>query len=601
VDQPFVANPGPPVEASLNQAQALLLSGRPADAAALCRRVLATAPQNPGAHGLLALALADMGQPDAAAHAETALSYNPNSVPAHCALGFVHFRDRRPREALHHFRRAVEHWRDLVVIHNYLGLCHAYLGDYDQALVHYETALHMRPEFAPAHFNRAVIWLTQGHYGRGWLEFEWRWQASNLTRPDIPRPRWDGSDLTGKSILIHTEQGLGDAIQFVRLLPLLKQRGARVVFACQKALHELLSRCEGIDEWLPIDEPTNVTFDLYAPLASLPNRLRIDDHNVPRRVPYVFTDPARVERWREVIGRLDGLKVGICWQGSPTYVDDKLRSIPLRHFAALAEVPSVRLISLQKGFGEEQIAANRGRVPVTVLDGLDESGGALMDTAAVMQHLDLVVACNSSVVHLAGALGVPVWLPLSTAAEWHWLQGRTDSPWYPTLRLFWQSTFDDWDGVFGRMRDALRPRIESPAAAPVTAPAAARPVSVAVAPGELFDKLTILEIKTGRIADEAKLTNVRRELELLRAARDATVTPSAELDALVADLRRVNEELWEIEDNIRDCERGQDFGPRFVELARSVYHNNDRRAALKRRVNELLGSTIVEEKSYQPY
>jgi post-segregation antitoxin (ccd killing protein) len=136
---------------------------------------------------------------------------------------------------------------------------------------------------------------------------------------------------------------------------------------------------------------------------------------------------------------------------------------------------------------------------------------------------------------------------------------------------------------------------------PAGAPVPARPVSVAVAPGELFDKLTILEIKAERIADGPKNANVRRELELLRTARDATVIPSAELDALVADLRRVNEELWEIEDNIRECERRQDFGPRFVELARSVYRSNDRRAALKRRVNDLLGSAIVEEKSYRPY
>src|SRR5205814_2466136 len=121
--------------------------------------------------------------------------------------------------------------------------------------------------------------------------------------------------------------------------------------------------------------------------------------------------------------------------------DDHMRSMPLRHFAALAEVPGVRLINLQKGYGEEQIAANRDRVPVTVLDGLDETGGALEDTAAVMQHLDLVVACNSSITHLAGALGKPVWLALSTAAEWHWLRGRTDSPWYPTLRILRQASF----------------------------------------------------------------------------------------------------------------------------------------------------------------
>jgi hypothetical protein len=213
-----------------------------------------------------------------------------------------------------------------------------------------------------------------------------------------------------------------------------------------------------------------------------------------------------------------------------------------------------------------------------------------------MQHLDLVVACNSSITHLAGALGKPVWLALSTAAEWHWLRGRTDSPWYPTLRIFRQASFGDWDSAFAAMRDALRQRLAPPPAEP-----AAAPVSVTIAPGELFDKLTILEIKAARITDAAKLAHVRHELDLLLAARDAAVETTRELDQLVDELRRVNEEIWEIEEGVRAREREQDFGPRFVELARSVYRTNDHRAAVKRRINDLLGSAIVEEKSYPDY
>jgi hypothetical protein len=190
---------------------------------------------------------------------------------------------------------------------------------------------------------------------------------------------------------------------------------------------------------------------------------------------------------------------------------------------------------------------------------------------------------------------------LSTCAEWHWLRGRTDSPWYPTLRLFRQKTFDDWDGVFVEMREALRQRTATPSVDAVAKPLPAPSINVAIAPGELFDKLTILEIKVERIEAGKKRDHVVYELEGLRAACDSIIVRSAEIDALVADLRHVNERLWEIEDAIRECESRQEFGPRFVELARSVYRSNDRRAALKRRLNELLGSDIVEEKSYAPY
>ena len=336
-------------------------------------------------------------------------------------------------------------------------------------------------------------------------------------------------------------------------------------------------------------------------MASLPNRLGITDRNVPRQVPYVFPDPDRVEHWRAALRPISGFKIGICWQGSRTYEDDFLRSFPLSHFAPLADVPSVRLISLQRGFGEEQIEANRDRVPVTVLDHLDETGGPLVDTAAVMQHLDLVIACNSAIAHLAGALGVPTWIALSTGAEWHWPRDRTDSPWYPTVRLFRQKTFGDWDGVFADMREALEHQITSPSAGAIAKPLPAISIQTAIAPGELIDKLTILEIKAERIPAGPKLDHVLHELELLHATRDAAIVHHAEVDALVADLRRVNEQIWEIEDAIRECEQRQDFGPKFIELARSVYRTNDRRASLKRQINDLLGSTIVEEKSYRAY
>jgi hypothetical protein len=210
-----------------------------------------------------------------------------------------------------------------------------------------------------------------------------------------------------------------------------------------------------------------------------------------------------------------------------------------------------------------------------------------------MRCLDLVITVNTAPAHLAGALGVPVWVVLPAAPDWRWLLDREDSPWYPTARLFRQAKWPDWDEVFARMAAELSRR--------AAAPRPPGPVLVEVAPGELLDKLTILEIKAARIADAAKLRHVREELRLLAAARDACLPASAELARLAAELRQVNEQLWDVEDELRRCEANRSFGARFIELARSVYKTNDRRAALKRRVNELLGSHLVEEKSYAPH
>src|SRR5262249_7932857 len=223
---------------------------------------------------------------------------------------------------------------------------------------------------------------------------------------------------------------------------------------------------------------------------------------------------------------------------------------------------------------------------------LDESAGAFMDTAAVMKCLDLIVTSDTAIAHLAGALGVPVWVALSVGADWRWLHDRADCPWYPTMRLFRQRRPHDWPDVFERIAHELRAK---------AAPTPSATVQVPIAAGELVDRITILEIKSERIKDTAKLRNVRNELAALSKVCDCELPTTPELADLTTQLRAVNEALWEIEDEIRVCERGHDFGPRFIELARSVYRTNDRRSALKRRINELTGSELIEEKDYVRY
>ena len=225
--------------------------------------------------------------------------------------------------------------------------------------------------------------------------------------------------------------------------------------------------------------------------------------------------------------------------------------------------------------------------------GPDFDGGpdAFIDTAAAMSHCDLVIACDTSVAHLAGALGRPVWAALKSDPEWRWMTERNDSPWYPSMRLFRQPRRGAWDAVFSDMARELTAALaaNAPRADVISAPCSA---------GELIDKITILRIKSDRIVAPGKLANVRRELALLESLADEQALVGAALELLRDRLAAVNAKLWEIEDDLRACERAGDFSPRFVSLARSVYVANDERAALKRQINDLFGSALVEEKSY---
>ena len=311
---------------------------------------------------------------------------------------------------------------------------------------------------------------------------------------------------------------------------------------------------------------------------------------MPADVPYLEAEPQLVEAWRHRLGSYPGFKVGIVWQGNPKFRLDRFRSIPLAQFAPLARVPGVHLFSLQKGPGAEQLAAITDRFPVTDLgSGLDD----FVDTAAVLKNLDLVISVDTAIAHLAGALGVPVWVALPYRPG----LALADGPGGQSLVSHHAAVPPDQAGPVG---GRLPPHRRGAATAAGCA-AELRPITVEIAPGELIDKITILEIKSERITDAAKRHHVGTELALLVAARDRAVPGSAELARLATELKAVNEALWQIEDEIRLCERDEDFGPRFVALARSVYRTNDRRAALKHQINELLGSKLIEEKSYTSY
>jgi tetratricopeptide (TPR) repeat protein len=526
---------------------------------------------------------------DAADCFRRALTLRPDLAMAHVNLATYYWRHDRLDEGLAECREALSREPNLAPGQNTLGAILLKQGNFAQARAHLDEAIRLDPKFAEAHSNRALVLLQQGEFQEGWREYEWRWQCPDYVARPFQRPIWDGSPVAGKTVLLHAEQGLGDTLQFIRYAPQVKTLGARVIVGCPKGLFPLLRACPGIDQLVSQEEP-EPAFDVHAPLLSLPRILGTTSDTIPADIPYLFADPALVEHWRRELATLPGFKVGIAWKGNSKHPMDRHRSIPLMQFAPLAG-QGVHLLSLQKGEGAEQFADIAGRFAVTDLGPrLDLHSGAFMDTAAVMKNLDLVVTSDTAIAHLAGGLGVPVWVAVPFVADWRWLLHRDDSPWYPTMRLFRQTVPGQWDDVFARLAVELdhlmrqRPRAVS--------------ITIEVAPGELIDKITILEIKKERITDTGKLANVKSELDLLTRARDRTIRGTPELDALTGDVKKTNGALWDIEDEIRACEHARDFGPRFMELARAVYHQNDHRSAVKRQINELLGSKLIEEKSY---
>ena len=557
------------------------------EAATSYRRALRLKPDDPEVQNSLGIVLARQDKlDDAAACFQRATHLKPDYPDAHNNLGSIREKQDRFDEAVPCFERAIGLKPDFADAHNNLGIARWKQGRLDEAVASYQQAVHFKPDYAEAHWNRSLAWLQMGRFEEGWTGYEWRWKCKDFgTLPPFQAPLWDGSPLDGRTILVHAEQGLGDTLQFIRYLPLVHERGGRVIMMCQPPLMRLLADVPGIERLMPHGD-TPPEFDLHVPLLSLPRLLETTLESLPAGVPYLDAEPQLVEAWRQRLSPYRGFKVGIVWQGNPAHKMDRFRSIPLTQFAPLARVPGVHLFSLQKGPGAEQLAALTDRFPVTDLGGcLDD----FRDTAAILKNLDLVVSVDTSVAHLAGALGIPVWVALHFTAEWRWLTGREDSPWYPTMRLFRQTRLGQWEDVFRRIAEALRRRMAEPTGL--------RPITVEIAPGELIDKIASLEIEGERIADAAKRRRIDTELARLVAARECTVPDSAELTRLATELKAVNEALRQIEDEIRLCEREEDFGPRFIALARSVYRTNDRRAALKRQVDELLGSKLIEERS----
>lgn len=446
-----------------NLSTALQCEGKLEEAAECCRRALELKPDYADACSNLGSALRGQGKLDEAeACCRRALELQPDHAGAHSNLGSALRAGGRLEAAEASFRRALELDPALAEAHNNLGNVLYLQGRHGEAGASYRRALELSPDLAVARHNAAMLMLLMGDFENGWREYEWRWRIQGSAPRRFAQPAWDGGPLSGRTCLLFAEQGLGDVIQFVRYAPLVKQRGATTIVECPRPLLPLLATCPGIDRLVARGDPLPA-FDVHIPLLGVPRLLTTSLAAVPAGVPYLSAEPALAERWRRGMAGVGGLRVGINWRGRPGPGLWTRRDVPPDRFAALAAVPGVRLIGLQKGpLTPEEEAATR-RLGLWNADGELDRDAAFIDAAALMANLDIVVTSDTAVAHLAGALGVPVWVALPFAPHWCWLLNRDDSPWYPTMRLFRQRSPGDWAEVFGRIAAALQERVAAAA------------------------------------------------------------------------------------------------------------------------------------------
>jgi tetratricopeptide (TPR) repeat protein len=391
---------------------------------------------------------------------DRAIALNPDHALARYGRGVASMFEDRNAQALGDFTAAIARDPAFPLAYAYRGYLLNRLGRFEEAFADLARAQELAPNDDDVRYHAALVELLHGRWQEGWPKYDARLTARSLDadRKFIPPafPRWQGEPLGGDLLVLFTEQGRGDVIQFARFAADLARAGNRVAIATQPAYASMFTSTAGLERIITDTRELDALAPLrWQMLVSVPGVLGIMPDNVPATVPYLAPDPERSAAWRARLG--PGFKIGISWQGSPTFVHDKGRSIPLAAFAPLAELDGVRLISLQKRPGAEQITSVPFRARIEqLLDVGDTSDAAFLDTVAVVANLDLVVSSDSMNAHLAGALGRPTYVALRHIPDWRWLLDREDSPWYPTARLFRQKSDGDWQDVFTRIAAAAR-------------------------------------------------------------------------------------------------------------------------------------------------
>ncbi|UCF92988.1 MAG: tetratricopeptide repeat protein [Desulfobacterales bacterium] len=406
--------------------------------------------------------LVEVGEVKGAVHFyERLLAIEPNSAETMYNLATLLAKNGELDAAVHYTRQAIKNSPDRPDAHNNLGLYLRAQEKIDEAIREFKKAIAIDSHWAKAHLNLSLALLVSGQFAEGWDEYDWRFEVDRYKADFRYRGAdiWDGRAFSGKRLLVHDEQGFGDTLQFVRYLPHVKKLGGTVIFEVRKAIIPLLDGFPGIDQLLerPVGGGANVKYDYYLPLLSVAGRLGTRLDCIPAKIPYLLAAPTKVARWKAETAR-PGFKIGLVWAGSQLHVNDGHRSCSLGQLEWLLHFPDTALFSLQKEVNrEEEKQLNQ----MGIVD-LGSRFNDFADTAAVIELLDLVIAVDTAVVHLAGAMGKPVWVVLPFDSDWRWLMNRDDSPWYPTMRLFRQKAVGDWDTAFRSVEKSLRELLGRP-------------------------------------------------------------------------------------------------------------------------------------------
>lgn len=421
-------------------------------------------------------------------HYERVVTLDAQSLQAHRALGQIYFEQEKLEQSLTHIlaaralnpsdvhltfeaantlnianrlESALALYMELLAkVPNHYSILYnvAYtlkkMGRMDEALEFYAQTLAQKPDYIDGQFGLGLAYLSLGDFERGWQGYEWRLKKTDKSiHRAFSEPMLDVNAVAGKTVFLHAEQGLGDTLQFIRYARQLKNKGARVIAAVQRPLVRLLSLAPYLDRVIALQDPLPA-FDMQAPLVSLPYLFKTTIPTIPEKTTYLYADKDLLAQWHETLSKDTNFKVGICWQGNPNYSTQFLRmtvaakSVPASFFAPIAQVAGVSVYSLQRESGTTQLGSNKDTHNFKLFnEQFDVTHGRFMDTAAVMQNMDLIITVDTSTAHLAGALGVPVWVLIPNPPDWRWMLDRDDSPWYPTMRLFRQPTIGDWQSV----------------------------------------------------------------------------------------------------------------------------------------------------------
>lgn len=439
-----------------NRGSLLMTHGQAETALPSLDRAIALQPDHAGAVCNRGAALHALGRLQEAADAyRLALALDRNMPKAELNLGNALMRLGRYGEARRAYLRAIALREDYALAFCGLGIVEKEMGRFGEAMQAFDRALRLEPESEEAWSNKGCLQLLLGDFANGWDGYEYRWSAGQRPVPASPA-RFDLSDpasLVGQKILVVNDHGLGDTIQFFRYVALLARAGAQVTFAGPAKMRRLLSSAGVSIDWRD-ESDLSGDFDSSLAISSLPRACSTRLETIPAGAPYLHAEPARIAFWRDKISG-PGLKIGLCWRGNIDFRVDPRRSIPPDALLPLTALRQARLFSLQKGVGETELSAALATRVQTFGDAFDGGPDAFIDTAALMANLDLIVTCDTSIAHLAGALGRPVWVALRNVSEWRWMADRGDSPWYPSMRLFRCREDDDWTALFAGIAEEI--------------------------------------------------------------------------------------------------------------------------------------------------